>query len=70
MSLKWWGTSLCLVGIALTSFNIYPWNIFLGLVGSALWAKAGWDADDVPLFLVEAAAVVMYIAGVVALILK
>jgi hypothetical protein len=65
-AIKWTGTGLCLVGIGLTSFNIYPANIVLGLVGSGLWAVAGWLQRDRPLVLVEAAAVAMYAAGVIA----
>jgi hypothetical protein len=51
----------------LTSFNIYPINIILSLIGSALWTWAGWVQKDTPLFLVEAVAVVCYVAGVIAL---
>jgi hypothetical protein len=64
--LKWIGTALCLIGIALTSFNIYPANIFFGLIGSALWTLAGFLQQDAPLFLVEAVAVFIYITGVIA----
>ncbi len=63
--LKWFGTTLCLVGIALTSFNIYPLNLFFGLIGSALWALAGFLQQDAPLVLVEVVAVLIYITGVV-----
>jgi hypothetical protein len=66
--IKWAGTILCLIGIALTSFNVYPINIALSLIGSALWTYAGWAQKDMPLFLVEAVAVVMYMAGVIALL--
>ena len=66
--IKWAGTILCLIGIALTSFNIYPINIVLSLIGSALWMWAGWAQRDMPLFLVEAVAVVMYTAGAIALL--
>ena len=62
--IKWTGTTLCLVGIALTSWNIYPMNIILGLVGSSLWALAGAMQRDMPLFLVEFVAVVLYGLGV------
>lgn len=68
--IKWVGTLLCLTGICLTSFNIYPINIVLSLIGSALWTYAGWAQKDVPLFLVEAVAVVMYAAGVITLLLQ
>ncbi len=68
--IKWTGTILCLLGIALTSFNIYPLNIYLSLVGSALWTYAGYLQKDKPLFLVEFVAVLMYISGVVGLMIK
>lgn len=68
--IKWSGTILCLSGIALTSFNIYPLNIFLSLVGSFLWAVTGVLQKDVPLFLVEAVAVAFYLAGVITLLLQ
>lgn len=63
--IKWAGTILCLIGIGLTSFNIYPVNIVLSLVGSALWTAAGIIQRDMPLFLVEAVAVGFYLAGLV-----
>ena len=64
-TLKWAGTILCLIGIGLTSFNIYPLNIFFSLVGSALWTIAGILQKDKPLFLVEFVAVLCYISGVI-----
>jgi hypothetical protein len=63
--LKWMGTILCLAGIGLTSFNIYPSNVILSLVGSGLWTVAGALQKDTPLFLVEAVAVAFYLAGLV-----
>lgn len=68
--IKWAGTFLCLTGIALTSFNVYPTNIVLSLIGSALWTWAGWAQKDMPLFLVEFVAVAMYAAGVITLLLQ
>ena len=63
--MKWSGTFLCLIGIALTSFNIYPLNILFGFVGSGLWTLAGILQNDAPLVLVEAVATVIYLAGLV-----
>jgi hypothetical protein len=60
---KWSGTILCLVGIGLTSFNIYPANIFLSLIGSGLWTYAGYKQSDFALFLVELVAVLFYLVG-------
>ena len=64
-NLKWYGTTLCLIGIALTSFNVYPLNILFGLVGSGLWTAAGYVQDDTPLVLVEAVATILYAVGLV-----
>ena len=64
--IKWIGTILCLAGIFLTSFNIYPTNILFGLVGSGLWTYAGIYQNDQPLILVEAVAVLFYLIGVFA----
>jgi len=67
--IKWLGTILCLIGIALTAINIYPANIFLAFVGSGLWTVAGIYQRDVPLFLVEAVAVAFYLIGIITWIL-
>ena len=69
-TIKWSGTILCLVGIGLTSNNIYPANVFLSLVGSALWTIAGILQEDMPLILVEAVAVILYLSGVITWMLK
>ena len=61
--LKWIATVLCLIGIALTSYNIYPMNIVLSGLGSAMWAWAGWKQRDNPLLIVEAVAVFFYASG-------
>jgi hypothetical protein len=60
---KWFATCLCLAGIALTSYNIYPMNIVPSAVGSAMWAWAGWKQRDNPLLIVEAVAVFFYASG-------
>ena len=66
---KWSGTTLCLVGIALTSFNIYPANIVFGFIGSGLWTYAGTIQKDTPLVLVEAVATVLYLVGILTYII-
>jgi len=62
--IKWLGTTLCLVGIGLTSLNVYPLNLLFGLIGSALWTLAGILQQDAPLVLVELVAAVMYLLGI------
>jgi hypothetical protein len=63
--IKWLGTTLCLVGIGLTSLNVYPLNLLFGLIGSALWTLAGILQQDAPLVLVELVAAVMYLLGII-----
>jgi hypothetical protein len=66
---KWLGTILCLIGIALTSLNIFPLNLWFGLIGSLLWTVAGYRDKDYALFTVEAVAVLMYLGGLIKLCL-
>ena len=68
--IKWSGTTLCLIGIALTSFNIFPANIIFGLIGSGLWTVAGILQNDAPLVLVEAVATVLYLFGIILYIIN
>jgi len=65
--IRWSGTVLCLIGIALTSLNIYPLNLLFGLVGSFLWTVQGYLYRDNALLLVELVAVIIYLAGIVSL---
>ena len=69
-TLKWFGTLLCLSGIPLTALNIYPANIVIGLIGSAIWALAGYVQDDMALFTVEIVAVAFYFVGIVLFIFE
>jgi undecaprenyl pyrophosphate phosphatase UppP len=64
-NLKWTGTAICLLSILLTALNIYPANLILGFIGSAIWATAGYALDDKPLFVVEVVAVIFYAGGLV-----
>ena len=66
-SLRWLGTFLCLAGIALTSLNIFPLNLFFGFTGSFLWSVVGIRQKDYALFVVESVAVLMYLYGIIIL---
>jgi hypothetical protein len=66
--IRWSGTVLCLIGIALTSLNIYPLNLVFGLVGSFLWTVQGYLYRDNALLIVELVATIIYIAGLIAIL--
>jgi hypothetical protein len=65
--IRWTGTVLCLLGIGLTSLNIFPLNLYFGFFGSVLWSIAGYQHKDYALFLVEFVAVIMYFFGILIL---
>jgi len=67
--MKWTGTIFCLIGIGLTSLNIFPLNLWFGLIGSGLWAWSGVQQKDYALFTVEFVAVAMYLGGLIKLCL-
>ena len=67
--IRWTGTVLCLLGIGLTSLNIFPLNLWFGFIGSGLWAWAGCRENDYALFTVEGVAVLMYFGGLIKLCL-
>jgi hypothetical protein len=67
--IKWLGTLLCLIGIALTSLNVFPLNLWFGFIGSALWTWSGVYQKGYALFVVEAVAVLMYLGGLIKLCL-
>ena len=62
--LKWAGTILCIIGIALTSFNVYPLNIFIMFIGTGIWLLAGILQRDWPLAAGELVSIVLYMAGI------
>jgi hypothetical protein len=53
----------------LTSLNIFPLNLWFGLIGSGLWAWSGIQQKDYALFTVEGVAVAMYLGGLIKLCL-
>ena len=63
MTARWAGTTLCLVGMALTAVNVYPLNLALSVAGSAIWADHGRRSGDRALWVVEIAAVVIGVCG-------
>lgn len=64
--LKWTGTVLCTIGIALTSFNLYPFNIFIMFVGTGIWFTAGMLQKDWPLASGELISLILYFLGIIA----
>lgn len=60
---EWICTVVLIVGVALTSFNIYPLNIWLSFLGNLGWMILGYMWRKWSLFIVEAIIVAIYIGG-------
>jgi hypothetical protein len=60
--IEWLSTATLIAGVALTSFNIYPLNLWVSLVGNAGWMWRKWS-----LFTLEAVISAIYIVGIYSL---
>lgn len=63
--LKWFGTGVYLIGMALTAANIYPWNLGFGAVGGLAWFYVGIKQKDTALKVVELASAGIYLSGLI-----
>ena len=63
--LEWVSTSILLVGVVLTSFNIHPLNIYVSLLGNLGWLVVAWIWRKWSIITVQAVISVIYIVGMV-----
>lgn len=61
--MRWIGTGAYLIGMVLTSLNIFPLNLAFGMIGGTLWCLVGVNWKDRALILVEACSAGIYLAG-------
>ncbi len=66
--IEWSATGIFLVSVLLTSFNIYPLNIFVALVANIIWLWLGFIWNKWSLIIVEAVVVAIYFAGAIKVI--
>lgn len=62
--IEWTATGLFLVSVLLTSFNVYPLNLYVALVANILWLQLGFIWKKWSLIIVEAVVVIIYLAGI------
>lgn len=65
MTTRWLGTGFYLIGMVLTSINIYPLNLVFGALGGIFWCLVGLRLKDSALIVVEAASAGIYLFGLV-----
>ena len=66
--IEWSATTIFLISVLLTSFNIYPLNIFVALVANIGWLYLGFIWKKYSLIIVEAVVVAIYFAGAIKVI--
>lgn len=62
--LRWVGTVSYIIGIALSSFNVYPLYLLFQTNGAVFWVAAATGARDTPLMLLEGYALITYGSGI------
>lgn len=63
--LEWTATILLIVGVALTSWNIYPLNIYVSLAGNFAWLLVALLWRKWSLITIQFVIILIYIAGVI-----
>jgi hypothetical protein len=61
---EWVSTFILIVGVILTSWNIYPLNIYLSLVGNLGWFIVGIAWRKLSLIIIQIVLTLIYIAGI------
>jgi hypothetical protein len=61
--IEWLGTAVLIFGVALTSWNIYPANIYVSAVGNLLWFAIGVHWRKWSLITIQIVVTGIYIIG-------
>lgn len=63
--LEWGITITLIIGVALTSFNIFPLNLWISMVGNIGWLYLGYVWRKWSLFVVQLVITAIYCIGLV-----
>jgi hypothetical protein len=61
---EWFSTALLISGVALTSFNVYPLNLYVLLVGNITWLLLAVIWKKSSLFVVQLIITLIYVVGI------
>lgn len=61
--LEWGITVILIVGVALTSFNIFPLNLWVSMIGNIGWLYLGYIWRKWSLFVVQLVITAIYFIG-------
>lgn len=63
--IEWLATAIFLISVLLTSFNIYPLNVYIALLANILWLWLGFIWKKWSLIIVESVVVIIYLIGAI-----
>lgn len=61
--IEWLATAVLIVGVALTSWNIYPANIYISAAGNLLWFLVGYHWKKWSLITIQIIVTGIYAVG-------
>ena len=68
--IKWFSTIVLILGMITTAQNLYPYNLFISLVGLIGWVIVAILWNDRALIIINAVGVSIYLNGIVAWFVK
>jgi hypothetical protein len=67
--LEWTATAVLLIGVALTSYDVFPINLYVSLAGNLIWVAVGLVWKKPPLVITSGVISAVYLSGLVRLLL-
>ena len=61
---EWLCTAVLIIGVALTSYNVYPLNIWISCLGNLGWFALGILWRKWSLIIVQLIVTIIYVAGI------
>lgn len=62
---EWLATVTLIVGVALTSWNVYPINIYINVVGNFLWFILAIKWNKWSLIIIQTFVLLLYLGGMI-----
>ncbi len=63
ISIEWLATAVLIIGVALTSWNVYPLNVYASTAGNALWLAIALHWKKRSLIVIQVFILGIYIMG-------
>ena len=63
--IEWAATITLIIGVALTSFNVYPANIYMSVIGNFLWFLMALHWQKLSLCIIQSIILLIYAGGMI-----